>query len=91
MLDVGQSIFAPGQTYVALSRVSTLKGVHLIDFDPSKAKPSKSCIDEYNRLRSKFRADLPILSNVFCKFPSKSDQVWRLSNHIGDAQVTNNK
>lgn len=51
VLDVGQSIFAHGQTYVALSRVTTLKGVHLINFDPSKVKPSTSCIDEYNRLR----------------------------------------
>ena len=44
---------------VALSRVHTLNGLHLLSFDPLSVKVSNPCINEINRLRSKFRSDLP--------------------------------
>jgi hypothetical protein len=44
--------------YVALSRVRSLSGLHLISFDPKSIMVSYSSIQEYNRLRSKFKPDL---------------------------------
>jgi len=35
IMDVSNSIFSYGQIYVALSRVTSLDGLHLINFDPS--------------------------------------------------------
>ena len=49
--------------YVALSRVRTLNGLHLLSFDPLSVKVSNPCINEINRLRSKFRSDLPEIKN----------------------------
>uniref|UniRef100_A0A1X7SDK3 ATP-dependent DNA helicase n=1 Tax=Amphimedon queenslandica TaxID=400682 RepID=A0A1X7SDK3_AMPQE len=45
--------------YVALSRVRTLNGLHLLSFDPLSVKVSNPCINEINRLRTNFRNDLP--------------------------------
>ena len=36
--DIGQSIFAPGQAYVAMSRVRTIEGLFLSEFDPKVIK-----------------------------------------------------
>lgn len=62
---VGNTIFSCGQTYVALSRVSSLNGLYLINFDSSKSKSQTSTIKEYNRLRCIYRTDLkPIQINL---------------------------
>ena len=45
--------------YVALSRVRTLSGVHLVAFDPKSIMVSNNCIAELNRLRQLYRPDLP--------------------------------
>ena len=44
--------------YVALSRVRTLSGLHLITLDPDCIRANNPCIEENNRLRSKYRPDL---------------------------------
>ncbi|XP_058798825.1 ATP-dependent DNA helicase PIF1-like [Phymastichus coffea] len=60
VIDAGMSIFSCGQTYVTLSRVTKLEGLHLINLDPSSIKADESAIKEYNRLRNQYRTDLDI-------------------------------
>ena len=59
--DIGNSVFTCGQAYVALSRVTSLDGLHLINFDPRSVKTLDSAIIEYNRLRKEYRSNLTLL------------------------------
>uniref|UniRef100_A0A1X7V7X5 OTU domain-containing protein n=1 Tax=Amphimedon queenslandica TaxID=400682 RepID=A0A1X7V7X5_AMPQE len=59
IIDLSTDVFGDGMANVALSRVRTLNGLHLLSFDPLSVKVSNPCINEINRLRSKFRNDLP--------------------------------
>lgn len=49
IIDAGSSIFAEGQTYVALSRVKSLDGLWLKSFDPQKIIVNKKVKDFYNK------------------------------------------
>ncbi|WAR07960.1 PIF1-like protein, partial [Mya arenaria] len=42
-VDIGSSIFQPGMTYVALSRVTTLQGLHLLRLDTKKIMLMMRC------------------------------------------------
>ena len=59
IIDLSQEVFGDGMAYVALSRVRTLSGLHLITLDPGCIRANNPCIGEINRLRSKYRPDLP--------------------------------
>jgi ATP-dependent DNA helicase PIF1 len=61
IIDAGPTTFGCGMTYVALSRVTSLQGVHLIEFDKSKIKCDAKAIKEYNRLRTLY---MPHLGNI---------------------------
>ena len=63
IIDLLTDVFGDGMAYVALSRVRTLNGLHLLSFDPLSVKVSNPCINEINGLRSKFRSDLPQIKN----------------------------
>ena len=54
VVDVGNTVFTCGQSYVALSRVTNLSGLYLINFDPRSIKALDSAILEYTYLRTKF-------------------------------------
>ena len=60
IIDLSSKVFSPGMAYVALSRVHSLVGLYLTDFDPSSIMVSNSCLEEINRLRSIHRNDLPL-------------------------------
>ena len=70
--DVGNTVFSCGQAYVVLSRVTSLDGLYLINFDPRSVKALDSAILEYNRLRLKHRPTLAQFS-VTKQRPKKVD------------------
>lgn len=49
-IDAGRFIFCPGQTYTALSRVRSLEGLSLVDFDPNKVLIDPSVIEFYREI-----------------------------------------
>ena len=59
IIDLSSKVFSDGMSYVALSRVKTLSGLHLVAFEDTSIRVSAGCIKEINRLRSCYRSDLP--------------------------------
>jgi ATP-dependent DNA helicase PIF1 len=49
-IDIGQSIFEYGQTYVALSRVQSLDGLYLSDFQSHRIAANPSVHEFYNHI-----------------------------------------
>lgn len=86
LLDVGASIFSCGQAYVALSRVTSLQGVHLINFDPCQVKAKDTAIVEYNRLRSIYRPDLTSITINKSRRKKTKDRIWASVRVIDEAQ-----
>lgn len=58
-MDIGQSIFECGQTYVALSRIKSLNGLYLSDFHPYKIKANPKVKKYYSELSLQER-ELPL-------------------------------
>ncbi|KAL5272240.1 hypothetical protein ACHWQZ_G000453 [Mnemiopsis leidyi] len=51
--DLGKSVFATGQIYVALSRCKSLQGLYLVNLDEANIKVDPLAINEYIKLKSK--------------------------------------
>ena len=60
IVDLSEKVFSPGMAYVAMSRVRSLDGLYLTEFDPASIMVSTSCLEEINRLRGIYRTDLPL-------------------------------
>ncbi len=51
LLDLGKDIFTDGQSYVAVSRVRSLAGVHIALIDISRINANTDCVNQYNNWR----------------------------------------
>ena len=51
-IDIGNSIFECGQTYVALSRIKSLEGLYLTSFEPTRIKINKKVREFYEYLNT---------------------------------------
>lgn len=51
-IDLGSSIFTTGQSYVGLSRIRSLDGLYLFDFDPSKVMCDQRVTSFYSQISS---------------------------------------
>ena len=52
LIDIGSTIFAPGQTYVAISRAVNLEGLKILNFDHRKIKISKKVRAFYEKIEA---------------------------------------
>ena len=77
--DIGNSVFTCGQSYVAMSRVTSLSGLHLINLDPRSIKALDCAITEYTYLRETFRPGLPSLPSHKKRPKVVSDRQWCIS------------
>jgi len=50
-VDIGDSVFEYGQTYVALSRVQTLDGLYLSAFNPERVRANPGVVAFYDTIR----------------------------------------
>ena len=50
VINLGKCIFAPSQAYVALSRVRSLKGVYLLDYDRESIKVDNDAVKYCNKI-----------------------------------------
>ena len=54
---------SPGQAYVAFSRVKTLQGLHILNFNPKAIKAGTDVQNEMTRLNSKLLPSEPPLNS----------------------------
>jgi ATP-dependent DNA helicase PIF1 len=76
-MDLGNSVFEFGQTYVALSRIKSLDGLYLSAFEPAKIRANPAVksfylkIGEYKSLRN-------IFANSACSESESEDNVRKI-------------
>ena len=74
LIDLGDSVFAPGMAYVALSRLKKLNDLILIDFNPRVLICNELAIKEYNRLSKLFQNNT-VMYLEYNVLPEKYDRL----------------
>ena len=74
IVDAGPATFGCGMVYVALSRVTTLHSLHLVDLDETKIKCDTKAANEYNRLRDLYTPHLGHLGPAEADTQKESDK-----------------
>jgi ATP-dependent DNA helicase PIF1 len=57
-MDIGKSVFEYGQTYVALSRIKSLDGLYLSEFNPHRIKSNPDVIAFYESFPKRSREEM---------------------------------
>ncbi|XP_032688571.1 uncharacterized protein LOC116852388 [Odontomachus brunneus] len=86
-MDIGNFVFNCGQVYVALSRVTSIEGLHLINCDPSLVKASEEAIIEYNRLKKVHKAKTALITVSKKKHHKVKDILWTSPKIVSRTQV----
>lgn len=71
-IDIGNSVFEYGQTYVALSRVQSLDGLYLAAFEPHRIRANPKVIEFYHNIPKKDYSAV-IATNPFESFELKEE------------------
>jgi ATP-dependent DNA helicase PIF1 len=72
-MDLGNSVFEYGQTYVALSRIQTLSGLYLSAFEPRKIKANPVVKEFYNSIKRYKRSITTISTPIPTATPTIED------------------
>lgn len=86
-IDIGSSIFAPGQTYVALSRVKSLDGLYLKAFNPQKIRTNKKVLEFYERFYEEY--DDEDIDDVESKQTSNQKTNMNEDNELNELEILN--
>ena len=82
IIDLSDKVFCAAMAYVALSRVRSLAGLHLLAFDPKSIIVSNRSLEEYNRLRKAYRPDLPQYTISVQRLPKRKLVGKTESDHV---------
>jgi len=58
-IDIGNRIFEYGQSYVALSRVKSLDGLYLSEFNPERIGANPTVIEFYKKIQERIESNTP--------------------------------